>query len=520
MSNAFTSHPTGRRWPWVAGLLLCAVWTVPAADWPQYRGPNHDGVSTDRLLQTWSGTVTNPIWLRSVTNSVSSLTVSGGRVFTQIRRAIGGSDKEVCVALEAGTGQELWAATVDDQAVYDGGVGYDDGPRTTPVVDGDSVYVLSSYLNLHRLNATNGAPIWHLDLRALYGGEVIPWQNAASPLIDGGLIFLNVNAGQSNLMALRASDGSLVWRSQDAALTHASPVLATIHGARQLIYATQGGLVSVDPPTGDLLWSFAYPFNYTISLAASPVVDGDIVFISGFYNMGAVAARIVSSNQTLVATQLWKSATLQSHWMTPVCSQGHLFGQFTPNVAFDNTSAPLKCIDLETGAEAWSTNNFGRGSTLLVDGRLLVLTERGDLVLAEANTNAYTELGRFRAIPNYHSDTNKCWNAPAVSGGRVYIRSTSYGAAYDLSPPASKLQLDPPQPEPGNTVHLTFGAADGAALDSNRLAGLELRAATNVALPRAQWTRLTNTFFLSNGVAHATGIQAAPPRFFIVNEPQ
>ena len=180
---------TAGRLPVLA--LLCLALGCDAADWPQFRGANHDGISTDRITTQWNGSVTNRLWLLPVTNCLGSLAVSGGCIFTQTRRAIGGASKEVCVALSITNGAELWAATVDDANYPNGGVGFDDGPRTTPAVDGGSVLVLSSYLKLYRLNATNGAVVWQQDLRTVYGGDVISFQNAASPVVEGGLIFLN-----------------------------------------------------------------------------------------------------------------------------------------------------------------------------------------------------------------------------------------------------------------------------------------------------------------------------------------
>src|SRR6266404_3677653 len=212
--------------------LWCWLTTVgcqaKAGDWPQYRGPNHDGSSADRITREWSGMVTNPVWLMPVTNALCSFAVSGGRAFTQVRRTIDGSDKEVCVALNTADGNELWATAVENNTSYTGGVGYDDGPRTTPAVAGDSVYVLSSYLNLCRLNLTNGAVIWSTNLLTGYGGSMINYQNAASPLLDNGLLYLNANCGAGSILALRTSDGSPAWRSQSVGLTHSTPVLAAI----------------------------------------------------------------------------------------------------------------------------------------------------------------------------------------------------------------------------------------------------------------------------------------------------
>jgi outer membrane protein assembly factor BamB len=502
---------------WIAFCLSFAVFAAVTRDWPQYRGPNHDGVSTDRISKQWTGSVTNALWRVFLGNGLTGLTASGGRVLTQVHRDVDGADMEVCVALNATTGVELWAMPVDDIVAYDGGVGTtDDGPRTTPTVDGGSVYVLTSSLKLLRLNAANGAVLWSNDLRVTYGGEVIRWQNTASPVVDNGLIYLNVNAGGANLMALQASDGSLFWRSQDESLTHSTPVLTTMNGARQLIFATQSGLVSVDPQTGNLLWRTSYPIGYNgLALGASPAVYSNLVFITAFYSQGSAAFEILYTNATHVPRLLWSSTAHQSHWSTPVCYQGCLFGQFTP----DNANAQLRCLDLRTGALKWATNNFGRGSVLLVNDHLLVITERGSLVLAKPNTNAYTEVARFLAMPDFHTDTNKCWNAPAVADGKVYVRSTSYATAFDLSVP--DLQLDLPQLVPPDKLQLTIRAANGTPVDSNRVPLMELLASTDLTLSLDQWPKLTNTFTLTNGIVRVNNVDATPPpRFFIVSEPK
>jgi hypothetical protein len=505
---------------WALGCFLLPALALNAADWPQYRGPNHDGMSMDPIKHNWSGSMTNPVWLVPVRNGLCSFAVSGGRAFSQIRRNLNGADKEVCVALSTTNGDELWATIVDNNTYYDGGVGYDDGPRTTPSAAGDSVYVLSSYLNLWRLNATNGAVIWGTNLLAGYGGSMIGWQNAASPLIDNGLIFLNANCGNNTIMALRTTDASPAWRSMDVGMTHSTPVLATIHDVRQLIFASQNGLVSLNPQTGALLWRFPYPFSYAISLAVSPVVYDDMVFVCGAhgYGMGSVVMQANFTNSTWTTAQLWSTNDPASHWMTPVAYQGFLYGQFGIQFYDYSTATQLKCINMRTGSVMWSTNDFGHGGTLLVDGHLLVLTEIGELVLAEANTNAYTELGRFLAITNYSGDYNKCWNSPAVADGRVYVRSTSYGACFDLSMPI--LKVDSPQFVAGNRLQLTIRSADGSPISADRLPNIEVRTSTNSALPRSVWTKLTNDMSLIDGVIRVTDIDATayPRSFYVITE--
>jgi hypothetical protein len=192
-----------------------------------------------------------------------------------------------------------------------------------------------------------------------------------------------------------------------------------------------------------------------------------------------------------------------------------VFGQFTP----DDANAQLRCLDMRTGTLKWATNGFGRGSVLLVDDHLLLITERGALVLAQPNTNAYSEVARFQAMPNFHTDTNKCWNAPAVADGKVYVRSTSYAAAFDLS--VATLQLDPPQLVPADKLELTIRTANRTPVSSNRVPTMEVLATTELTRSLAQWTKLTNFLTLTNGLVRVTNVDATPPaRFFMVSEPK
>jgi outer membrane protein assembly factor BamB len=505
----------------LGGCLLCFPLASFGTDWPQYRGANHDATSTDRINRNWSGAVTNPVWLVSLTNCIGSVAVSGGRAFTGTRRQIAGADKECCAALSITNGMELWATAVDDAYYPNGGVGYDDGPRTTPTVNGGSVYVLSSYLKLYRLNATNGAVIWQRDLTNDYGGTVIPWQNAASPVLDAGLIYLNANCATSSLMALHSSDGSLAWRSQDEAMTHSTPLVATIHGTHQVIFATQTGLVALDAASGNRLWKFPYPFTYAITLGCSPVAYEDLVFVCGahVYGMGSLVVQATLTNSVWTATQLWFTNNPASHWMTPVAYQGYLYGQFGIQ-QFDSVNAQLKCIDMRSGTVMWSADGFGRGGTIVADGHLLITTEQGELVLAAADPSAYVELARCLAIPNYSDFTNKCWNNLAAADGRIYVRSTAYAAAFDFSVP--DLLLEAPRAAGAGQLQLTIRTATGAPLDSNRLAGLSIRASPDFAQAFSQWTPLTNPLVLADGIVHINNVDSAalPRRFFIVSEPR
>jgi hypothetical protein len=200
--------------------------------------------------------------------------------------------------------------------------------------------------------------------------------------------------------------------------------------------------------------------------------------------------------------------------MTPICKDGFLYGQFGIQT-FDSVNAQLKCVDLRTGAVRWSTNGFGRGATVLVDNRLVILTERGDLVLAEANTNAYTELGRFQALPFWNGNTNKSWNCPALCDGRVFVRSTSYVACFDLSFPA--LVLDTPQPLGDGRLQLSARLRSGAPVPPERLEGLQLISSDQAQLPLDQWLLLPDPPVLSDGAIVYPGVEPGPsPNYFFL----
>jgi outer membrane protein assembly factor BamB len=257
-----------------------------------------------------------------------------------------------------------------------------------------------------------------------HAGRNIHWQSAASPLIDGDLVFVAGGGPGQSLLAFDKNNGRVVWQGQDEKMTHSTPVAATILGQRQIIFYTQSGLVSVVPQTGAVLWRF--PFRYSGSAAISPVVSGDMVYCSAGYGIGSSACRISKSAGGFAATKLWyqPANVIASHWSTPVCADGYIYGIFG-QAKFGQ--APLKCVEMTTGRVLWSQDGFGPGGCTLVNGHVLVLSDAGDLVLVEATPTAYTEVARSHVL------AGKCWNYASISNGRIYARSTKEGVSLDAS---------------------------------------------------------------------------------------
>ena len=209
-----------------------------------------------------------------------------------------------------------------------------------------------------------------------------------------------------------------------------------------------------------------------------------------------------------------------NHWATPVHYNGHLYGMYGQSLL------TLKCLELATGAEKWSANGFGYGSVLMVSGKLLALSESGDVVLIEPIPAAFTEIARYRALDGSRSSMAglpvKCWNAPAISNGRLYVRSTTEAVCLDVAAvaPALPLKLNPELVASADRFQLVIGNEDGSPLGPGRAANLDIFASTNLGIGFSGWMRLSNLPVLTNGQLRLTDTQSAviPQRFFRVQE--
>ena len=414
----------------LATLILSTV-TVHALDWPQYRGATGDGRTAEKVVKPWPATGPKVLWKVPSPGGFSSFSVAGGRAFTLVLREIEGANQETLLALDANTGKEAWAVPMG-VVKFDGGgdSGADnnkggDGPRSTPTSDGAHVFTLSSKLVLQSFDAASGKVAWTKDIIAEHAGRNIQWQSAASPLLEGGLLFVAGGGAGQSLLAVDAKDGKVVWKAFDEKMTHATPVPATILGQRQVIFFLQSGLIAVEPKTGRELWR--YNFNYNTSTAASPVVSGDIVYCSAGYGVGAGAARITKSGDTFTATEIYRmrgNKPLANHWSTPIVKDGHLYGLFQFK---EYGSGPMKCIDLANGTVKWEQPGFGPGQVIFAGGQVIALSDAGELVLIDAKPDAYKELARADVLDG------KCWSTPVLANGRIFARSTKEAVCLDVS---------------------------------------------------------------------------------------
>ena len=403
-----------------AFLPLAAV-----ADWPQYRGVAGDGKSAEtRSDQPWADKKPEVLWKIEAPLGFSSFSIADGRACTLISR----EGREICLAVDAQTGEELWSVPLGESEYgHDGGNAGapgnrgGDGPRSTPTMDGRHVFVYDSHLVLSCLEAADGQLVWRRDVSRDLDGRNLKWLNATSPVLDGDTIYVGGGGRGRSFLAFQKETGDLLWQSGDELLTHATPRVATIDGQKQVVYFMQSGLVSVDAATGSEIWRAKFPFS--VSTAASPVISDNLVYCSAGYGVGAGLFRVAAGAEP---EEVWfKPNELMNHWSTPLVHDGHLYGIFE----FKKYGrAPLQCVDLKSGEIVWKQEGFGPGNCILVGDKLIVLSDTGELVVVKATPDSYQELARAAVL------SGKCWSTPAYSDGRVYVRSTEEGACVELSP--------------------------------------------------------------------------------------
>ena len=411
--------------------MACCGHLAVGQDWPQYRGPDGDGkISAELGSIGWSEGDPKIVWSKQTPLGFSSFSIEDGRAITLVaRQNEAGVAEQNCVALDAKTGEELWAYALSEHDYGRGGGDKGarnnrggDGPRSTPTIDGDHVYVYDAQMLLVCLKADSGELVWKVDVVKDFGGINIPWSNAISPVVDGDLVLIAGGGDGQAMMGLNKLTGEVVWKTgdEDELMTHATPTLCDINGKHQVIFFMQSGLISLDPADGSELWRT--PFPYSVSTAASPVVTGNLVYCSAGYGVGAGLFEI---GEDMSVKEVWRKPNrLINHWSTPVVHDGHLYGLYEFK---KYGKAPLQCIELATGEIKWEKRGFGPGNCILVGDKLAVLADSGSLVIVEAKPDAYQEIVHGKIVEG------KCWSTPAYSDGKLYIRSTKEGACVDVS---------------------------------------------------------------------------------------
>jgi len=392
----------------LAAIVFCLS-EARAQDWPQWRGPNRDGISKETgLLKQWPATGPALVWKATgAGGGYSSLAISGGRIFTMGVRA----GRENVIAFDVATGKELWATP--HGAVFSNDRG--DGPRGTPTVDGDRLYALGGNGDLSCLDTKTGKIVWTLNILQKFGGENPKWGISESPLVIGEKVLVNPGGPNASVMALNKKDGTVIWKTQSDQAGYSSAMPVQIGGTTQIVFFTDQRALGVDLKDGKFLWSYPKASN-NVANVATPIVRGNRVFVSSDYGTGAALVEIKADG---TAQEVYFTKEMRNHHSSSILIGDYLYGF---------SSGILTAMRFDTGAVAWKDRSVGKGSLVYADGNLYAFSENGVVGLIEATPTGYVEKGRFRI----QQDSLPTWTHPVIAGGRLYLRDQNTIYAYDV----------------------------------------------------------------------------------------
>jgi len=387
-----------------------------AADWPQILGPARNGATNETgLAPSWGADGPPILWRKDVGQGFGGPVVAGERLILFHRI----DDREVVECLDPATGKARWSSAAP--TAYRDDFGFDEGPRATPTIDGSLLFTLGAEGRLRCLDLEKGNEVWSVDTREKFRAAKGFFGAACSPLVEGGRVLINIGGKDgAGIVAFEREGGRVLWTATNDEASYSSPVAATIGGSRHAFFFTRAGLVDADPATGEV--RFRFPFRARIASsvnAATPMVVGDLVFISASYQTGAALLKIEGSS----FKEVWRSdEALSNHYATSVHREGHLYGfdgrhEYGPN---------LRCVELRTGKVVWTKDRFGGGTLILAGDRLLVLTDQGELIAAPASPKGFEPTARARILDG----TVRAY--PALAGGRFYARSEKKLVCVDL----------------------------------------------------------------------------------------
>lgn len=385
------------------GLALATALSISlpldAADWPQYRGPGRDGVSPETgLLDAWPESGPAECWRKPLGEGFSGIAVVDGGLYT----LYSDGENELAVRLDPKTGEEVWKVPVGPH--FDEALG--NGPRSTPTVDGDRLYVLSSTGNLKALSTQDGSTVWETQAQDALGAPLPLRGFAPSPLVDGDLVVLELGAGDGkSIHAFEKATGKVAWSVRNNPPGYSSPIAVTIGGVHQIVFVHTAGqeVVSV-LPDGTEHWTHPWAGG---TLAMPLFIPPNRIFVSASADTGAMVVEVTESEDGPKVEEIWRDRGMKNHWSSSVFYEGTLYG-------FDNGT--FKAIDPATGEMHWAKRGLGKGSLVAADDLLMVLGDRGKLVLVEATPEEYREKGALEPLGN------KSWTAPSLSGGKLFLR--------------------------------------------------------------------------------------------------
>jgi outer membrane protein assembly factor BamB len=396
---------------------LSVAVTASAQDWPGWRGAKRDGLSTETgLLKQWPAAGPKLAWKATgIGGGFSSVSLVGNRIYTM---GDGPSDLYVH-ALDRATGKIVWST----KAGLPGGHRGYPGPRSTPTVDGDALYVLTQHGDLICLGAAKGDIRWQKSLEEDFGGKMMSgWRYSESPLVDGDKVVATPGGADGAILALNKQTGAMVWRTKDFTdpAAYSSLVPVTIGGTSQYLQFTGQSVVGVASASGTVLWRADRPGKTAV--IPTPVYKDNHVFVTSGYKIGCNLFKISGSGNAFKAEPVYANTDMQVHHGGVILVGDHVYGASDPGI--------LTCMEMKSGKVKWAERSVGKGALAYADGHLYLRSEgKGEVALVEATPAGYNEKGRFTQPER---TTRQAWPHPVIAAGKLYLRDQDMLFCYDL----------------------------------------------------------------------------------------
>jgi outer membrane protein assembly factor BamB len=396
--------------------LLAAA--AEAADWPQWRGPNRDGISTETgLLKEWPTNGPPFLWLvHGIGSGFSSISIVGNHLFTMGD----GQETSFVHALNLTTRKLQWSSKVGRPG------GDHPGTRCTPTVSGDLVFALGQWGDLVCLKTADGSEVWRKSMKKDFGGEMMSgWGYSESPLVDGDRLICTPGGAKGTLVALDKKTGERLWQSKDFAdrAAYSSVVPADLGGVHQYVQLTDASVASVAADDGRLLWKAKR--RGSTAVVPTPIVKDNFVFVTSGYGAGCNLFKVTAEGGQFTTEEVYANKNMINHHGGVVLVGDHLYGY--------SDRRGWVCLDFKTGDVVWEKQGIGKGSIVCADGHLIMRSEEGKgmVALVEATPEGYKEKGRF---PQPERSNRNSWAHPVVCGGKLYLRDQDVLLCYDLKP--------------------------------------------------------------------------------------
>ncbi len=405
-------------------FLMLAASPLPAADWPQWRGPHRDGRCAETgLLQEWPKDGPKLLWqVTNIDSGFSTPSVVGDRIYLLSNE---GLDNEFVLALSARDGSRVWSAKLGKVGHAKQNPSYP-AARSTPTVDGKFLFALGSDGDLVCLETKSGEERWRKNLRTDFGGKHGEWAYAESPLVDGNALICTPGGSNATMLALNKTSGDVIWKcampeADDA--SYSSIIAGEFAGVKQYVQFLAQGLAGVEAKTGKLLWRYQRNAKGSPAVIMTPLVSGSFIY-AGAYRAGCALLKPVRKDNPFVAEEVYFNNKLPVG-LGGVVKVGDYF--------YGSSGQSLMCVAFKSGEIKWDERAIGPSSWLAADGRLYLHGENGEVALLEPTPEAYRERGRFTP-PNRPANAGpgKAWAYPVVADGRLYIREANSLWCYDV----------------------------------------------------------------------------------------